>query len=182
MTEKVNATAEAGAGLVARPSMAETVRATGHYLVKCIGADGQVKWVEEIQNLVTTLGKNSLLDVGLGGSTFTAFKLGLVDGGSTPTYNVADTMASHAGWTESTAYSNASRPTPTFNAAASGSKATTATAFNINATATIAGCFLTDSATKGGTTGLLYSVGSFTGGNRSVANGDTLNVTYTASA
>jgi hypothetical protein len=29
--------------------------------------------------------------------------------------------------------------------------------------------------------GVLYSAGSFTGGNRSVANGDTLNVTYTFS-
>jgi len=141
------------------------------------------KWVDEVENLVTTVGKNDLLDKYLAGSAYTAaWYLGLVDGASSPTYNAADTAASHAGWTESTAYSNANRPTPSFNAAASGSKATTATAFNINATATIAGVFLISNNTKGGTTGILYSCGNFTGGNRAVANGDTLNVTYTASA
>lgn len=151
------------------------------------------KWVEEFDNLVTNVGKIDLLDKYFAGSTYTAsFFLGLVDGGSAPTYNAADTMASHAGWTESTAYSNATRVAPSFGSATAsgggsgtagtGSKITTATAFNINATATIAGCFLTTNSTKGGTTGTLYSAGSFTGGNKSVANGDTLSVTYTAQA
>jgi hypothetical protein len=45
----------------------------------------------------------------------------------------------------------------------------------------VAGAFLTTDSTKSGTTGILYSAGSFTGGNRSIASGDTLNVTYTAS-
>lgn len=143
----------------------------------------EVKWEDEVENLVTTVGKNDLLDKYLSGSAYTAaWFLGLVDGGSTPTYAAADTAASHSGWTESTAYSNANRPTPSFNAASGGSKATTATAFNINATATIAGVFLISNNTKGGTTGILYSCGNFTGGNRAVANLDTLNVTYTASA
>lgn len=158
---------------------AESVEAHGFYVVECVDAFGEVKWTDVIENLVTTAGKNAALDAYLGGSAFGTPYLGLVDGGSSPTYNVADTMASHAGWTESTAYSNATRPQPTWNAAAAGSKATTATAFTINATATIAGCFLTTNNTKGGTTGTLYSCGNFSGGNKSVANGDTLNVTYT---
>ena len=45
----------------------------------------------------------------------------------------------------------------------------------------IAGAFLISNSAKSGTSGTLYSAGSFTGGNRSVANGDTLNVIYTAS-
>ncbi|GGH14829.1 hypothetical protein GCM10007036_14400 [Alsobacter metallidurans] len=99
-------------------------------------------------------------------------------------------MASHAGWTEVVAYAAATRPAPTWNAATgtgggagtagTGSKATTATAFAINGTATIAGVFLTTVNTKSGTTGTLFSAGAFTGGNRAVVNGDTLNVTYTA--
>ena len=181
MDEKGNADAAAGASLITGGGMTEQLEAKGFYTVECLDADGKIKWTDTIQNLVTTAGKNALLDIGLGGSTFTAMKLGLIDNASFSAVNAADTMGSHAGWIESTAYSNASRPTPTFNAASAGSKATTATAFTINATATINGCFLTDNATKGGTTGLLYSAGSFTGGNKAVANGDTLNVTYTAS-
>lgn len=161
---------------------AETLSAEGHYHVECVGADGQVKWTEEIENLVVTVGKNDLLDKYFAGSAYTAaWYLGLVDGSTTPTYAAGDTAASHAGWTESVAYSNATRPAPSWGSASAGSKATTATAFNINATATIAGCFLSSLSTKSGTTGTLYSAGSFTGGNKSVASGDTLNVYYTAS-
>ena len=116
----------------------------------------------------------------------------LVDGASTPTYNTStDTSATHAGWTENVQYSNSTRPTASFNSATSsgggagtagtGSKATSATAFNISGTGgTIAGTFLISNSTKSGTTGILYSAGSFTGGNKVVASGDTLNVTYTA--
>jgi hypothetical protein len=93
-----------------------------------------------------------------------------------------DTSASHAGWTESTAYSNGTRPAPSWGAAAAGSKASTATAYNINGTDTIKGAFLITNSTKGGSTGVLYSAGLFSGGDRAVVNGDTLNVTYTASA
>lgn len=183
MDAKANAAALMGAALIAGGGMVEQAEAHGHYVVECLDADGNVKWTETIENLVVTQGKNFALDTLLSGSGYTAgWFLGLVDGASTPTYAAADTMASHAGWTESTAYSNANRPTPNLStAAAAGSKSSTATAFTINATATIAGAFLTTSNAKGGTTGTLYSVGSFSGGNRAVVNGDTLNVTYTAS-
>jgi len=39
---------------------------------------------------------------------------------------------------------------------------------------------MTTGSAKSGTTGTLYSAGNFTGGSRTVASGDTLNVTYTA--
>jgi hypothetical protein len=54
--------------------------------------------------------------------------------------------------------------------------------FTINSTVTIAGAFVTNNNTKGGTTGTLFSVGNFTVGDRPVVSGDTLNVTYTFSA
>lgn len=180
--EKINAAEITGAGLGRSSESIEQLEATGVYKVTCVGADGQVKWEDEYKNLVTTVGKNDLLDKYLAGSTYTAaWFLGLVDGASTPTYAAGDTAASHAGWTESATYSNATRPAPVWNAASAGSKSTTATAFNINGTATIAGTFLISNSTKSGTTGILYSAGSFTGGNKSVTSGDTLNVTYTAS-
>lgn len=179
--ENVVAAMIAGAALIAGGGMAEQAEAHGRYVVECIGADGKVKWTDTIENLVTTAGKNAALEQVFSGTAFGTPFLGLVDGGSAPTYNTADVMSSHAGWTENVAYSNATRPQPTWGSASAGSKATTATAFNINGTATIAGCFLTTNSTKSGTTGTLYSCGNFSGGNKSVSNGDTLNVTYTAS-
>jgi hypothetical protein len=47
--------------------------------------------------------------------------------------------------------------------------------------AVIAGAFLTSGSAKSGTTGTLFSGSDFTGGDRTVVNGDTLNVTYTFS-
>lgn len=182
--EAINPTDMAAGGIAGNSASSEGVKASGHYVVQCLDKDGNVKWEDTIQNLVTNVGKAFLLDTALGptASYTAAWALGLVDGGAAPTYAAGDTMASHAGWTENQTYSNATRPVPTFNAASAGSKSTTATGFSINGAATIAGCFLTTVSTKGGTTGTLYSCGSFTGGNKIVANGDTLNVTYTATA
>lgn len=185
MTEPTTETAIAqdhsGAGFIV--PLKETLKACGHYHAVCRDVDGNLKWEDEIENLVTTVGKNFALDTVLSGSAYTAaWFMGLVDGGSAPSYNVADTMASHAGWTENQGYSNATRPAPAFSAAAAGSKATsTGVVFTINATGTIAGAFMNTVNTKGGTTGTLYSAGNFTGGNKSVANGDSLTVSYTAS-
>lgn len=170
---------------------AESASARGYYTVECIDSNGVLKWSDRIENLVTNVGKANILDTYLSGSAYTAsWYLGLVDGTSVPSFSSTDTAASHTGWTESTAYSNSTRPAPAFNSATgtgggtgsagTGAKATTATSFNINASATIAGTFLITNNTKAGTTGVLYSAGAFTGGNKSVANGDTLNATYTA--
>jgi hypothetical protein len=142
------------------------------------------KWKEEVNNLVVTVGKNFLLDTLLSGGGYTAaWFLGLVDNASFSSYAAADTMASHAGWLESTAYSNANRPAATWGTAASAASKSTSAAsvFSINATATIRGFFMTTSNTKGGTTGTLFNAVDFTGGNRAVINGDTLNVNYTLS-
>lgn len=179
--ETAKATEKATASLVAATGANETLSITGDYTVECVGADGQVKWTEEIKNLVVTVGKNFMLDTTFSGSTYSAaWYLGLVNGASSPTYNAADTMSSHAGWSEFTSYSNGTRPAPTWGSASSGSKATTATAFNINGSGTVAGAFMTTDDTISGTTGTLYSAGNFSGGSRTVASGDTLNVTYTA--
>lgn len=181
-SEKVNAADASGVILSTNNGVAESVGVTGSYRVSCLDAAGNVKWEDDFSNLVTTVGKNDLLDKYLAGSGYTAaWYLGLVDGASTPTYAAGDTSASHAGWTESVVYSNSTRPAVSWNSASAGSKASTATSFSINGSGTIAGAFLISVSTKSGTTGILYSVGNFTGGSRIVASGDTLNVTYTAS-
>jgi hypothetical protein len=181
-SERINGQDALSVTITRKTDLGETIGVTGRYEVECIGPDGQIKWADTIENLVVTVGKNDLLDKYFAGSSYTAaWYLGLVDGATTPTYAAGDTLASHAGWTESTAYSGSNRATVAWNAAASGSKASTSTSFSINGTATIAGALLTVTQARATTTGVLYSAGSFTGGNRSVTNGDTLNVTYTAS-
>lgn len=181
-SEQLNPTDKSTVSIVRGTSMEESIKATGSYQVTCIDKDGNLKWDEQFNNLVVTVGKNDLLDKYFAGSAYTAaWYLGLVDGATTPTYAAADTMSSHAGWSESVAYSDATRGVVSWNAASASSKASTTTAFNINATATIAGVFLTTVSTKSGTSGILYSAGSFTLGNRSVLSGDTLNIVYTAS-
>lgn len=152
-----------------------------HYDVECFGPDGQLKWRESFDNLVTTEGKNWYLDATLKtGSAAPAWYVGLVLGPSETGYAVGDTMASHAGWVEDTTYSNGTRPAWTPGAVAAGSVDNSASkaVFNINGTVTISGAFMADSSTKGGTTGKLMGVGAFAA-DRSVLSGDTLNVTIT---
>lgn len=189
--EKATMSDAASASMICNVNDAEQMDQRGSYTVECYDADGNLKWVDNYKNLFVNVGKADVLDKYFKGSAYTAAHyLGLVDGASAPTYNAADTSSSHAGWTESTAYSNANRVTAAWGTATSsgggagsagtGALVSSAAVFNINATATIAGTFLITNNTKGGTTGTLVSAGSFSGGNRAVVNGDTLNVTYTA--
>ena len=181
--EKISPDMQATSGIGRNSGSAEEIQVSGHYSVECVRADGTMRWKETIQNLVTKVGANLVLDTVLAGTGYTAtWYLGLVSGATAPSYSVNDSAASHPGWVESTAYSNPGRPAPSWGAASAGSKASTAVTFNINGYADLAGCFLINHATKGGTSGVLYSCGSFVGGNKSVAPGDTLNVTYTATA
>lgn len=168
--------------LVMRQKVEDQLAAHGHVRVECVGPDGKVKWVEEGPNLIVTTGRNKLLDETLGGAAYTAaWYMGLINNAAFSAIAAADTMASHAGWAETTAYSQASRPTLAFDAAASGTKATTAAlSFSINATVTVNGIFIASSATKGETASILFAAKSFASP-RAAANGDTLNCTYSAS-
>lgn len=155
--------------------------AENYWRFECYGPNGELKWSEVIENLVVTAGKNDLLTNYFKGSAYTAaFYIGLT--GTTPTFAAADTMASHAGWTEVTAYSQANRVTISLGTPASGSVDNSASpgVFGINANSTtIGGGFLVTNNTKGGTTGTLYGGAAFTSGDKVLGNGDTLNVTIT---
>ena len=175
---QVGANLEAGAGL------SDGARLSSVYRFECFGVDGNLKWMEEVPNIVVTAGLNELLDKTFKASGFTAaWYVGLVDNASFSAYAAGDIMSSHAGWLESTAYSNANRPTLTLGSISGGSVNNSAAkaSFNINATATIKGAFVVNENTKGGSTGTLYSEASFSA-NRSVISGDTLNVTVTLTA
>jgi hypothetical protein len=175
-------------GLIARPGSEEAARAMGKFTFECYDKDGNLKWSDEVKNLVVNVGLQYMAGTSLDGATsrITTWYIGLYGAGASNTPAASDTASSHAGWTENTTYSNSTRPTATFAAATtanpsvvtnSASKAT----FNINGTTTVGGAFLISDSTKGGTTGTLFSASDFTGGDRAVVNGDTLQVTYTFS-
>ena len=162
----------------------ESIGLENHYLIECFDSAGNIKWVEEIYNLITNEGLDDVLNNYLKGSAYTAaFYVGLTDG--TPTVAAGDTMASHAGWAEVTAYTEATREALTLGTVSSQSVDNSASkasyAINTNST-TVGGAFITTVSTKGGSTGTLYGVGAFSGGDKATDNGDTLNVTVTATA
>lgn len=180
MNDMIKVLDQSSCGLSANSAACDGLEPRGFFTVVCRDSDGGVKWEEAFPNLVVTVGKNDLLDKYFAGSTYTAaFFMGLK---GTGTALAADTMASHGSWTEITAYSNATRPAFTVGTASAGSTSNTASpdVFNINGTATVAGCFITTNNTKGGTTGILFSAADFASA-RSVISGDTLTVTYTIS-
>lgn len=140
-------------------------------------------WEATWFNTVVTQGANAgLTDIFAATSFTSAWYLGLITNNNFTAIAATDTSASHPGWTESVAYSNATRPAIAFAAASGGSIATASPVnYSINASDTIYGAFFVDNNTKSGTTGNLYSAGQFTGGNQSVDNGDTLAVTASQS-
>ena len=187
-TEKLKATDTVSSGLTCNTKAGEAAKATGVYHIECRDKDGNFKWTAESKNLVVNVGLQYMAGSALTSvSQITTWYLGLYGAGASNTPAAGDTMASHAGWTEVTAYSNANRVTATFvTATTANPSVVTNTAspavFNINGTATVGGAFLTSENTKGGTTGTLFSAADFgSPGDRSVVNSDTLSVTYTFS-
>lgn len=182
--EKLKSLLGVGAELAKSSEHKHEVVIEHHYHVECIDKDGNLKWEEDFTNLVVTTGLNKYLDATLKtGLASPAWFVGLITGpGGSNTYVIADTMASHAGWAENTNYTQGTRPafTPGTIAAGSVDNAAAKASFSINATVTIAGAFMADNSTKGGTTGTLLGEGNFTGGDRAAVNTDTLNVQITA--
>jgi hypothetical protein len=180
-TEKSHAQDQVSAGLLTFPKSGDSASAGGVYTVTCVGPDGVEKWSDTFHNLVVNQGLQYMSQTFFKGSGYTAvWYLGLATGpGAGNTYAPGDTLASHAGWTENTDYTG-NRKTVTFGTATTAdpsviSNSASPSAFSITGTATIAGAFLASSTDN---SGVLFSAGNFTGGDKSVANGDTLNVTY----
>ena len=165
--------------------MEERAKATGKYIVECFDKDGKLKWTAETPNLVVNVGLQYMAGTALTSTAqITTWYIGLYGSGSTNSPAAGDTMSSHAGWTEVTDYTEATRPAATFAAATDANPSVvTNTAskavFSINGTTTVGGAFLTSNNTKSGTTGTLFSAADFQApGDRSVVSGDVLNVTY----
>ena len=103
----VKVSAGANAGAAASPGIVLTT----HYKMEAFDTEGNLKWIEEFDNIVPNGGLNDLLTNYLKGSAYTAaFYVGLTD--STPAVAATDTMASHPGWVEVETFSQGVRPTP----------------------------------------------------------------------
>lgn len=136
------------------------------------------------KNDITTVGKNKLLDCMFNSSaqvTSTDWCAGLINNASFTGYNAADTISSHAGWTEWTSYSQTTRVAWTQGAASAAAVTNSSPmVFDINATGTIKGLFIVSQNTKGGTTGTLWSAASYTS-TVDVQSGDQIRSTYSLS-
>jgi len=186
--DKVKSKDVASSSLVAGGSAADSASAKGVYKIQCHDKDGNLKWEDEAPNLVVNVGLQDMNAKYFTGSAYTAaWYIGLYGAAASNNPAAGDTMSSHAGWTEVTAYSQATRPACTFGtpSTANPSVATNSASpasFSINGTTTVGGAFLTSNSTKSGTTGTLYSAADFSSpGDRAVVSGDTLSVTYTLS-
>ena len=185
--EKAHSADSMAAGLVAKTGFDEAAKGGGVFHVQCFDKDGNLKWEDQMHNLVVNVGLQDMNTQYFKGSSYTAaFFLGLVTGpGSSTTYAAADTLASHAGWTEFTNYSGA-RKAVAFGTATTAdpsviSNSASPAQFSITGGGgTVAGAFLCT--VSSGTSGILFSEADFQSpGDRVVVAGDTLNVTYTFS-
>ena len=178
---KIGADSNFGAGAVGNAKVNNQALAKFTYQLEAFDPEGNLKWEETIENLVTLEGLDDLLDKYLKGSAYTAaFYVLLTDG--TPTTAGSDTLASHVGWVEVTAYTG-DRKALTLGTVASQSVNNSASKaiFAINADTTIiGGAGIATVAT--GTAGVLYSVAAFTAADKGLDSGDTLNVTATCTA
>jgi len=189
MELKAKATDTIASGLITSPGSSEGVKATGRFVIECYDKDGKLKWVDDSKNLVVNVGLQYMAGTALDGSTarITSWYLGLYGAASSNNPAAGDTMSSHAGWTEVTDYTEATRPAATFVAATTANPSVVTNSaskaqFTMNATVTVGVAFLTSNNTKGGTSGTLFSAKDFNSpGDRSVVSGDVVLVTYTFS-
>jgi hypothetical protein len=169
----------------------------GLYHAECRDKNGDLKWIDDFGNKVTTEGLNFFLDTTLAGTAYTAaLFMGLISSvsfGATAIGDTAGGINGANGWKEGSdalnlptyTASGGQRPPVTFGTNASaGVKSATSTlpVFTIVLGGTAKGCFLATVSTKQATTGKLLSAGLFTGGDRSLQPSDTLTVSWQITA
>ena len=172
-----------------RDAVSDNTQAKGRFKFDCyrmINGVRELVWSEEIQNTVTTEGKNALLDKGLSASGYTAaVYIGLISSvGYVSAPAVGDTMALHPNWKEAgttNAPTFAARVAVTFAAASGGTKATSSSSnFTFTGAGTIKGalvCFNGATSVILNTTGSLYS-GALFASDKNVEANDIIQVSY----
>lgn len=193
MNDRLISAAAVTAGVSTPSFSGDEMQAQGRYRVQCYAHEGgPLLWSEEIENVVTTAGKNLALDTVLAGSAYTVVGpyMGLISSvGYTGAPVAADTLASHATWSEAgstNAPTFSARIAPAWSAASAGAKATSApVSFTMTSAGTLKGSFLVfgpgAATTLLNTSGVLFSAGLFSGGDQAVSNGNVVTVTYSLS-
>lgn len=152
----------------------------GHHVLEIYRNGELVKKIEAF-NAVTNAAMNDMLNRYFNaGTAYGTSYLGLVSASGFTNFAAADTMLSHAGWSEFVSYSESTRPAWTQGTAASQavSNAVQVT-YTINNAGTIQGAFLVNDNTKAGTGGLLFSTATLQAGPTPVVTGDVIKHTYT---
>lgn len=188
IVNKANSVDTVGAAVVSGGQAGDKVKGGGVFAIQCFDKDGNLKWESESHNLVVNAGLKDMNDKYFTGSAYTAtWYIGLYGEAVSNNPAATDTAASHSGWTEVTAYSQATRPQCVFGVSTTAdpsviSNAASPAQFSINGTTVVGGAFLISNNTKGGTTGVLFSAADFQApGDRSVVSGDILNCSYSFS-
>jgi len=162
--------------------MIDGIRIGGEFIVVCRNKNGHVKWIEWVGNLIVNEGLNKILDSTVHNDASATWYVAVFESDTTP---LATHTYASPGYTECTAYDEATRP-EYVEAAASGQSITNAAnkaVFTFNAAKTIYGAALVNVSTKGDTAGggVLLCSAKFSAA-KSVTDDDTLSVTYILTA
>lgn len=160
----------------AKRTQEDQLRIKGYCKAVCRDPEGNIKWIDEGENVVVNEGIDYILGTAILDSA--TLYIGLFTASPTP---LATWTMTNAGGAEAAGYDEATRVSWGQDAAASQAVTnSTAAAFTMDGVDTsIGGAFVTTNNVKDGTTGTLIAGKAFTGGNKTVADNDTLEVTYT---
>lgn len=125
--------------------------------------NGQKIFETKAKNAIGVVGFNAMLDTMFGNSTpltqVNPWYFGLINNSPTPTLLTSDTLLSHSGWAEWTAYSGSRKAWDDANAASAAKGSNAISTFTVSAIGNIYGAFLASVAS--GTSGVLWSTGAF---------------------
>lgn len=144
---------------------------------------GGKRWADEWSNLVLNGGLDHLLDVVLsGGTQDTSWFVGLL--GASPTPAATDTATQIATY-DFVNYDESTLPAFTDGGVSGQSVSNSASTADFTCStnsSTVGGAFLIGTNAKATPSGVVYAAGAFSGGNKSLDDGDTLSVTSTFTA
>ena len=153
----------------------DKLRVGGVFTVACYGPDGKLKWEDEAHNLVVNEGIDHMLNVTFAGATqVNPWYVALLDSSPSP--------AAGNGMTDLSEFTEYSGDRKEYVDVVSSQQATN-TASKASFSITGAGAGVGGAALVAASTGddTLLCAAALSGGNRTVASGDTVEVTYTFS-